>query len=79
MSIKDLPHVTVEQVLALRKEAIELEKELAELKASLPKVRADAVLGAAKELDVYCINYVDGVDIGDLLEEYANQLEQGNE
>ena len=79
MSIKDLPHVTVEQVLALRKTAIELEKELAELKVSLPNVRADAVLGAAKKLDVYCINYVDGVDIGDLLEEYANQLEQGNE
>jgi len=79
MSIKDLPHVTVEQVLALRKTAIELEKELAELKVSLPNVRADAVLGAAKKLDVYCINYVDGFDIGDLLEEYANQLEQGNE
>ena len=79
MSIKDLPHVTVEQVLVLRKAAIELEKELAELKSSLPKVRADAILGAAKKLDVYCINYVDGVDIGDLLEEYANQLEQGNE
>jgi hypothetical protein len=35
MSIKDLPHVTVEQVLALRKSAIELEQELSDLKASL--------------------------------------------
>lgn len=30
MNIKDLPHVTVEQVLALRKAAIELEIELQE-------------------------------------------------
>ena len=43
MSIKDLPHVTVEQVLALRKAAIDLEKQLANLKTSLPKVRADAI------------------------------------
>ncbi len=58
MSIKDLPHVTVEQVLALRAAAIELEKELAtarqertayritleNLEASLPKIKADAVM-----------------------------------
>ena len=40
MNIKDMPHVTVEQVLALREAAIKLEQELADLKASLPKVRA---------------------------------------
>ncbi len=58
MSIKDLPHVTVEQVLALRAAAIELEQELEthkhewiaykaaleNLEASLPKIKADAVL-----------------------------------
>lgn len=49
MSIKDLPHVTVEQILTLRKAAIEIEKELAEIKASLPKVRADAVSLLIKE------------------------------
>ena len=42
--IKDLPCVTLEQILALRKEAIELEQQLAELKASLPKVRAGALV-----------------------------------
>lgn len=49
MSIKDLPHVTVEQVLALRKAAIEIEQQLAELKASIPKVRADALLCLASD------------------------------
>ena len=43
MSIKDMPCVTVEQVLALREAVIKLEQELADLKASLPKVRAEAV------------------------------------
>ena len=33
MKISEMPHITVEQVLALRKAAIEIEKELAELKA----------------------------------------------
>jgi len=35
MSIKDMPHVTVEQVLELRKAAIELEKELNKYKAHM--------------------------------------------
>ena len=71
--------ITMRKWQAMHAEIESLKTELSELKASLPKVRADAVLGAAKKLDVYCINYVDGFDIGDLLEEYANQLEQGNE
>jgi hypothetical protein len=57
MNIKDLPHVTVEQVLALREAAIELEQEvtayrisLENLEASLPKIRADAIRGM-----LYCI------------------------
>ena len=53
MSIKDLPHVTVEQVLALRAAAIELEQELATLKASLPKIRADAASNYLEYLE-YC-------------------------
>lgn len=44
-----MPHVTVEQMIALREAAIKLEQELAELKASLPKVRADAVNYAIDE------------------------------
>jgi len=78
MKIKDLPHVTVEQVLALHKAAIELERELEELKASLPKVRADAVLG----IRANCQQVNDGYDGFYSLYEikkYANQLEQGNE
>ena len=78
MSIKDLPHVTVEQVLALRKAAIELEKELAELKASLPRVRADAVREAAGSCGLYISSEDATAYYGDLLD-YANQLEQGNE
>jgi len=60
--------ITMRKCQAMHAEIESLKTELSELKASLPKVRADAVLGAAKKLDVYCINYVDGVDIGDLLE-----------
>jgi len=86
MSIKDLPHVTVEQVLVLRKAAIELEKELSELKASLPKVRADTVKAAMKySIDKsYTEDYFGDVvsylklDI-DKLKEYIAKLEQGNE
>lgn len=55
MSIKDMPHVTVEQVLALRKAAIELEQELATLKASLPKIKGDAVSNYLEYLE-YCKN-----------------------
>lgn len=51
MSIKDLPHVTVEQVLALRKASIEMEQQLADLKASLPKVRADALSDFSSQMD----------------------------
>ncbi len=51
MSIKDLPHVTVEQVLALRKAAIDLEQQLADLKASMPKVRADALSDFSNQMD----------------------------
>jgi len=40
MSIKDLPHVTVEQVLVLRKAAIELEQQLADLKADNEELKA---------------------------------------
>lgn len=61
-------------VSALRRENAELIKELADLKASLPKVRADAVRGAMLN---------NGAFINDNawseLENYANQLEQGNE
>jgi len=88
MSIKDLPHVTVEQVLALRKAAIELEKELAELKASLPKVRVDAVRGlitaieGAIENDYISMREVEEMVLDDfcnLAEKHADKLEQGNE
>jgi|GEM_PF-7134064 len=88
MSIKDLPHVTVEQVLALRKAAIELEKELADLKASLPKVRADAVRGliaaieGAIENDYISMKEVEEMVLGDfcnLAEKHADKLEAGNE
>jgi hypothetical protein len=65
MNIKDLPHVTVEQVLALRKAAIELEQELSDLKASLPKIKADAVREA------------DRLGWESDLEGYANKLEAG--
>jgi len=40
MSIKDLPHVTVEQVLALRKAAIELEQENTAYRISLENLEA---------------------------------------
>jgi len=76
MSIKDLPHVTVEQVLALRKAAIELEKELSELKASLPKVRADAVLSILQPPSLA----LNGDTYADLIKRHALKiLEQGNE
>ena len=88
MSIKDLPHVTVEQVLALRKAAIELEKELADLEASLPKVRADAVR-EAKRMTVlshnttnkdYEAGFDDGIDAYDKqLELISELMEAGNE
>ena len=51
MSIKDLPHVTVEQVLALRKAAIELEQELATAKQEkkILKVAFDGAIAGTKE------------------------------
>lgn len=85
MSIKDMPHVTVEQVLALRKAAIDLEKELAALKASLPKIKADAARQCAPmpswngqpddtptDFDGYCQAIHD-------VHENANKLEAINE
>ena len=69
-----MPHVTVEQVLALRAAAIELEQELATLKASLPKIKADAVLEAIEEAAWY--NNRTTASISDM-EEYANKLEAG--
>lgn len=67
MNIKDMPHVTVGQVLALRAAAIELEEELAitkqartayrisleNLEASIPKIKADAVSNYLEYLE-YC-------------------------
>lgn len=88
MSIKDLPHVTVEQVLALRKAAIELEQQLANLKASLPKVRADAVRGlittieGAIENDYISMKEVEEMVLDDfcnLAEKHADKLDAGNE
>ena len=84
MRIKDLPHVTVEQVLALRKAAIELEKELAELKASLPKVRADAVREMLEVFEHNCTGWAKDSQghvywSDSMIKEYINQLEQGNE
>lgn len=99
MSIKDLPHVTVEQVLALRKAAIELEIELQEsediaaranlrymekckeldlLKQALPKIKADAVLQAAKDLDFYSVHCDDtDINVGDEMAEYASKVRAG--
>jgi HEAT repeat protein len=72
MNIKDLPHVTVEQVLALRKAAIELEQELSDLKASLPKIKADSVREYGKKCDsVFYTAYKPTP------EDYANKLEAG--
>ncbi len=88
MSVKDLPHITVEQVLALRKAAIELEQQLAELKSSLPKVRADAVRGlitninGAIENDYISMKEVEEMELEDfcnLAEKHADKLEVGNE
>lgn len=77
MSIKDLPHVTVEQVLALRKAAIELEQELATLKASLPKIKADAVLSLL-DTDHTCETpNGDSAWSSNDIEECADQLEAG--
>ena len=42
MNIKDLPHVTVEQVLALRKAAIEIEAKNKQLEDKLAEVRQDS-------------------------------------
>lgn len=41
MNIKDMPHVTVEQVLALRKEAMKLEEENQALRKGLEAVKAE--------------------------------------
>lgn len=79
MSIKDMPHVTIEQVLALRKAAIDLEQEatayrisLENLEASLPKIKAEVVEDALK----YCIKkFPDGAIHS--LGIYANKLEAG--
>jgi hypothetical protein len=78
VSIKDLPHVTVEQVLALRKTAIELEKQLADLKASLPKVRADAVRGIKKNCAQVNDGYSGFYSLYDI-KKHADKLEAGNE
>jgi len=48
MSIKDMPHVTVEQVLALREAAIKLEQELAEIKAKANEPAAKCHEGQCK-------------------------------
>jgi cell division protein ZapA (FtsZ GTPase activity inhibitor) len=86
MNIKDMPHVTVEQVLALRKAAIELEQELAELKASLPKIKADAVRGlvsaieGAIENDYISMKEVEEMELEDfcnLAVKHADKLEAG--
>jgi len=78
MSIKDLPHVTVEQVLALRKAAIELEREIAELKTSLPKVRADAVNGYHSEL-IAATKFIFHPHFEGVKAVYFGKLEQDNE
>lgn len=49
MSIKDMPHVTVEQVLALRKEAMKLEAENQALRKELEAVRVQAIKDIALE------------------------------
>jgi len=88
MSIKGLPHVTVDQVLALRKAAIELEKELAELKASLPKVRVDALSDFSNNMQELVVEAHSEGDVAlrmmlefsiKMANAYANKLEQGNE
>lgn len=68
MNIKDMPHVTVEQVLALRAAAIELEEDLVtarqeatayrvsleNLEASLPRIKADSVRETLSDLEHDC-------------------------
>lgn len=74
MSIKDMPHVTVEQILALRKKASETEQELAALKASLPKIKADAV----REYEIPDMdNDREWLYINDDKNKHANKLEVG--
>lgn len=117
MSIKDMPQVTVEQVLELRKAAIELEKELnkykahmvilekdvqdlcfveldliltkkelATIKASLPKIKAEAVLSLIEAIegaidnDFISIKEVEEMHLEDFCElakRHANKLEVG--
>ena len=83
MDIKDMPHVTVEQVLELRKAAIKsvadnkaLREELKALKRSIPKIRTDAIRDAKEATrtantdagQAWLCRVVD-------LEEYANKIE----
>lgn len=87
MSIKDMPCVTVEQVLALREAAIKLETENTQLKDEnwtlkhlapstddLNKIKADAVRGSLDE----CAWWYDKefIKIDEILE-YADKLERG--
>ncbi len=54
----------------------EAEQELATLKASLPKIKADAVLQAAKDLDLYSVDCSEtGINVGDGIAEYVNKKE----
>ena len=92
MSIKDLPHVTVEQVLALRKAAIDLEQQLAtakqeatayrisleNLEASLPKVRADAVRGLITAIEGAIENdYISMREVEEMvLDDFCNLAEK---
>lgn len=55
---------------------MQLQQELDDLKASTPRIKADAVREA-----LVLFGSIDGynaVDLADHLEEYANQLEQGD-
>lgn len=93
MSIKDLPHVTVEQVLALRAAAIELENDLAtarqeatayrisleNLEDSLPKIKADAWHCLLSKIQPYLLQEEDGEIIiyYDVVLDSVSQLEAG--
>jgi len=81
MSIKDMPCVTVEQVLTLRKAAIKLEQELADLKASMPKVRADTVRRMVESMDYGYVQTDEGVFAyyEDTILGYADKLETGDD
>lgn len=59
MNIRDMPHVTVEQVLKLRKAALELEAQVAELTQALTSAKEFAK--ASHEVDIDDLEWYDSL------------------